>query len=637
MFTPTTTQEKRYVSLDSLTRLSCVRSPKGTGKTELVSHIVNHELGANEKALILVHRVSLSLNTAGRIGGTQYQESPEAINNSRVLHLCVNSLVHLEPTSWDSVGVVVIDELEQVLRHISGDTCKRTRNTIRAKLEYVLCKARRVLILDADLTDGGVKLVQEVAGISPEDTETVLNTFQVRGKQYFELPDMPTVVGLAQHHLDKGERVVVLCNTKRGAEGVFKDLGGEGLLVTKDTSGDPQQQEFLTYPNDHVEKYNLIVGSPSITTGLSIDVPIDAVFLVANRFDGLNDDDLRQALARVRNPKWGYFFIEQPKHGRVPSLEAVVTTATNQAIKHNRPHTIDLETGVPVLNLTPQESSWFEYDCHQLYQHTLSVSALRTLFIRGLEAEGCVVVLDWFGTAPNKNAVRALEALREVGRTRELDDVLSDPSSPLYERIQGFYGTNAPTKQQVERYLNDDLEAKREEFYLTFAAPLYHLESEDKVEQAHEPDGHEPRCLVETRNLRLEILELVSGGDIEALLTGTQVLTESGLKTRGLGPWLNRNKGRVTKLLGLNPEKQLCRFVSRVLDQIGLGFEEKQCGARNGTTIQGVRLKRGERYYTVMGYQQAAHSIKLGLWEYVPYGHQPKEYLDDDEVFKNWF
>ncbi len=644
--TPTTTQEKRYVSLDNLTRLSCVRSPKGTGKTGLVSHIVNNELGPNEKALILVHRVSLSLSTQGRIGGVQYQDSPEAINNSQVLHLCVNSLVHIDPKAWSNIGVVVIDELEQVLKHMAGDTCKKTRSQIRAKLKYVLTKAKHVLILDSDLTDRGVETIQAVAGIPDEETETVLNTFEVKGKQYFELPDMATVIGLAQRHLDNGERVVILCNTKRGAEGVFKDLvaretallGSEGLLITKDTSGNPEQKAFLTSPNEYVEKYNLIVGSPSITTGISIDVPIDAVFLVAYRFDGLDDNDLRQALGRVRNPKWGYFFIEQPRHGRAPDIESVVEAATRQAVKRNVPHTIDIETGVETLELSPTERAWFKNDCAQTYEHMLSVSSLRDNFVSGLEAEGSVVVFNHFGSSPSKYAVKALEGLREYRRTKDIETVLNNPCCPLYERIQGFYGTDSELiQEQVERYLKGGLEERREQFYLTFVAPLSHLESEDKLEKAHETDGFNPRRLVETRSLRLEILEVVSGGHVEALLTGNQVLTEQVLKDRGLGRWLTRNKGKVAELLGLKPEKQLCRFVSRVLDQIGLGFEGKVCKARTGTTIQGVSLKRDDRYYTVTGYQQAEHSIKPGLWEYVPYGHQPKEYLDEDEVFKNWF
>jgi Origin of replication binding protein len=634
--TPTTTQEKEYVSLDKLSRLSCVRSPKGTGKTELITHIVNNELGSDEKALILVHRVALSLNTRGRVGGTQYEESSEAVNNSQVLHLCVNSLVHLEPRAWNNIGVVVIDELEQVLKHIAGDTCKRTRNQIRAKLQYVLTKAKRVLILDADLTDRGVETIQAVAGIPNEETETVLNTFEVKGKQYFELPDMTTVVGLAQQHLDNGERVVILCNTRKGAEAVFKDLGSEGLLVTKDTSGNPEQKDFLTSPNTYVEKYNLIVGSPSITTGLSIDKPIDAVFLVANRFDGLDDNDLRQALGRVRNPKRGYFFIEQPKHGTVaPDIETVVEAATRQAIKRNVPHMIDPETGIERLELSPTDLAWFKNDCAQAYEKTLSVRDLRNNFVRGLEAEGCTVVFDYFGPCPTREAVRALEDLREYRKTKEIESVFNDPYSPLYERIQGFYGTSELTREQVERYLNKDLEAKREQFYLTLVAHLYHLEAEDKLEKAHEADGFKPRRLVETRNLRLEILELVSGGDTEALLTGNQVITEQVLKDRGLGGWLTRNKNKVTELLGLNPEKQLCRFVSRVLDQIGLGFEGKRC--KSDKTVCGVALKRDTYFYSVTGYQQAVHSIKSGLWEYVPYGQQPKEYLEEDEVFKNWF
>jgi len=635
---PTTTQEKRYVSLDKLSRLSCVRSPKGTGKTELITHIVNNELGSDEKALILVHRVALSLNTRGRVGGTHYEESSEAVNNSQVLHLCVNSLVHLEPRAWNNIGVVVIDELEQVLKHIAGDTCKRTRNQIRAKLQYVLTKAKRVLILDADLTDRGVETIQAVAGIPNEETETVLNTFEVKGKQYFELPDMTTVVGLAQQHLDNGERVVILCNTRKGAEAVFKDLGSEGLLVTKDTSGNPEQKDFLTSPNTYVEKYNLIVGSPSITTGLSIDKPIDAVFLVANRFDGLDDNDLRQALGRVRNPKRGYFFIEQPKHGTVaPDIESVVEAATRQAIKRNVPHTIDPETGIERLELSPTDLAWFKNDCAQEYEKTLSVRDLRNNFVRGLEAEGCTVIFDYFGPCPTREAVRALEDLREYRKTKEIESVFNDPYSPLCERIQGFYGTSELTREQVERYLNKDLEAKREQFYLTFAAPLYHLETEDKLEKAHEADGFKPRRLVETRNLRLEVLKVVSGGHVEALLTGNQVLTEQVLKATGLEVWLNRNKTKVTEVLGLKPERQLCRFVGRVLDQIGLGFEGKQCGARHGTTLKGVDLKRGEYFYLVSNYQQTVHSIKSGLWEYVPYGHQPKEYLEDDEVYENLF
>jgi hypothetical protein len=638
MFTPTTVQEKRYVSLENLTRLSCVRSPKGTGKTELINHIANNELGEEAKALILTHRVSLSLNTQGRIGGNQYQESPEAINNSQVLHLCINSLVHLNPQDWKSIGVVVIDELEQVLNHISGDTCRRTRNQIKAKLKYVLTKAKRILVLDADLTDRGVGLVQAIAEVGPQDTELVLNTFQIPGKQYLELPDLPKVVGLAQHLLDKGERIVVLCNTKRGAEAMFKDLGGVGLLVTRDTSNKPKQREFLQAPNTHIEKYNLVVGSPSISTGISIDKEIDAVFLVAHRFDGLNDRDLRQALGRVRNPKRGYFYIEQPKHGRAPDIEAVVASATNMAIKLNAPHTIDLETGAPLLNLSAQDSAWFEYDCHQHHQHTLSVSDLKTNFVKGLaEEEGCTVILGWFDTAPAKESVKALEGLREFNRTKDTERVLEDSSSPLYQRIQGFYGHEKElTQEQVERYLEGGLETKQEQFYLTFAAPLFHLESEDKIELAFKDNTNfKQRFLVETRELRIELLGLLFG---EGNSPDNQIVTETVLKGRGLGGWLKKNKTRVSKCLGINTNKEsLCQFLGRVLDQLGLDFKVKQCKTRSGQTIGGVELIRGDRYYTVSGFDEALKRSQPSRWEYVPYGHQPKEYLDDEETYKNWF
>jgi hypothetical protein len=300
------------------------------------------------------------------------------------------------------------------------------------------------------------------------------------------------------------------------------------------------------------------------------------------------------------------------------------------------PHKIDSETGIEQLELSTGALAWFNNDCAQAYEKTLSVSDLHNNFVKGLVAEGSTVIFDYFGSSPSKDAVRALEVLRELRRAEEVKTVLDDPCCPLYARIQGLYGTDTElTQEQVERYLKGGLEEKREQFYLTFEAPLYHLDAEDKLEKAHEEGSCKPRYLVETRQLRLELLETISGGVVEALLFGDSILTEAVLNDRGLGVWLTRNRIKVTELLGLKPERQLCRFVSRVLDQIGLGFEGKRCGSDK--TIGGVSLKRGERYYTVFGHQQTKHSIESGLWEYVPYGQQPKEYLEDDEVFKNWF
>jgi len=91
--------------------------------------------------------------------------------------ICLDSMSKLTPAN-DKYQVILIDECEQVLRHLVGATVRPVRRAVFKRLEHYLRQAEQVVLLDADLGMITLTLLDNMKWKPDTRIRFVINTVQ---------------------------------------------------------------------------------------------------------------------------------------------------------------------------------------------------------------------------------------------------------------------------------------------------------------------------------------------------------------------------------------------------------------------------------------------------------------------------
>ncbi|EKS33882.1 plasmid replication protein, CyRepA1 family [Afipia clevelandensis] len=299
-----------------------IKSPKGTGKTELLKH----ELQDDKKSTLLIgHRTALIRQSCDRLGLQCYLDFTGALQEKR-LGVCVDSLHrlkwldHITPYQMQQkenlFERIIIDESEQVLSHFLSDTIDATT---RHDLFEIFCAqlrhAKTIIALDADLGwltfETLSKLAQPRQGTGFKESTLVLNDRKTAAPlQMFESREH--MIGDLKQAVADGKRVFVTSNSKKLVSSLHEGLkettevGVRSILVTSDTTSDEGVKAFIADPAKLALDYDAILTSPSLGTGVDITFPgreakIDVVYGFFEA--GITTHfDFDQQIWRVRHP-----------------------------------------------------------------------------------------------------------------------------------------------------------------------------------------------------------------------------------------------------------------------------------------------------------------------------------------------
>lgn len=292
-----------------------VKSPKGTGKTELLQHICADLVKRKDRTLLLGHRVFLMKNIAERLNMDCYHGmSVDEIRGSDELALCMNSLTKID-TNDEPYDTLIIDESEQVLRHLISNTMRTTRPIVVSNLFWVLKNAKRVICLDADLTDElTIYLLQTIRGDPITDNNVaIINNYVFAGRSTVMYQDGWHLFSEMIADAQRGVRCYVASNNKQRLNviaAILEQSNIPHLNVNADTNDedsplfDPRCPSFILDPTTESINYQVVLASPTAQTGISLDeVDGKACF---DRVYGFFDNnigtfqDIDQALSRVR-------------------------------------------------------------------------------------------------------------------------------------------------------------------------------------------------------------------------------------------------------------------------------------------------------------------------------------------------
>lgn len=296
-FVPNHVFDRRYIGdlpIPAGAKLIGVKSPKGSGKTYMLRKMVDDAFAANRKVLLLTHRVQLGQSICNSIGLPWVTELRE-FGGYQGMGLCVDSLhkdsqARFNAEDWSN-ALVIIDEAEQVFWHalVAQTEIKNHRPEVLSNLktlfQSVLLSAEgQIIALDADLALAP-GFVREMAGLSMLQPWIAVN--QAKPQPY-------RVVNYDQHRpidwyadlcnaVEAGEKVFVFTQSQK-VDAVFSacnmaaDLqarypGKRILVIDSETVADPEHPAYggVEKLGTLVLEYDIIIATPTIETGVSID------------------------------------------------------------------------------------------------------------------------------------------------------------------------------------------------------------------------------------------------------------------------------------------------------------------------------------------------------------------------------
>lgn len=318
-----------------------VKSAKGTGKTTALKTLVAKAKTRNQSVLLITHRIQLGKFICEQIGvqwGVTRQGSRSSLSIVEVERgageknyplfsftqscgLCVDSIWKLNPEEWQG-AIVILDEVEQSLWHLlNSNTCKDKRVKVlqifQNLISTVLTTGGLLIAQDADLSDISLEYLQGLAGIQLTPW-VLLNQWQPeRGWDvtFYDAPNPTPLIQQLEIDLLAGRKCYVTTDSRSGrysCETIERYLRErlaklrrefpQSLVVSSRTTNTPGHEavDFVADINQKVTEYETVFVTPSLGTGVSIDVQhFDRVYGI---FQGvIPDSEARQALARVRD------------------------------------------------------------------------------------------------------------------------------------------------------------------------------------------------------------------------------------------------------------------------------------------------------------------------------------------------
>jgi len=297
---------QRYLDIeidpdDQYPNIVVIRSAKGTGKTQWLAEAAK----CYPRVLSVGHRVSLVRQSAARLNLTPYYEDGKWITNAPRVATTIHSLDKIETDA--PYDLVIIDEIEQVLKAIVNDRNLKSRkvSAVGALMEH-LRKARLIILADADVGEATLTFINTAFPDQP--IAYVENEYAHRAIDHLVL--LPSPEDVLQKSLEWYEtnawKIALACNTRADADRAelfYRQYapGARILKITAETS--ENNNETLERINDILKDVDVFIYSPSVGTGVSIDVGGFALFGIARNGVGVGDvDDFRQQLGRIRNP-----------------------------------------------------------------------------------------------------------------------------------------------------------------------------------------------------------------------------------------------------------------------------------------------------------------------------------------------
>ena len=312
-------------------QLILLRAPKGAGKTEAIAEAIAQHQYKGGKTISLTHRRTLNNEQAKRFSlmNMNDREADEFEGVFGII-LCKDSLLKVARGEEDIESLhgawLLLDEADQSLWHLLNANTEVSKKRpailqrLREIVEYIIATRGKIILASADLNDITVAFYKKLIGHRVETLAIVTDDQRIKKTKlynYTETNPGHLVADLEKHILNGGRAFICLSGQKTRSTWGTQTLEAHLLkLNPRRSDGTPLRilridQETLADPNhpaygctDSLNElllyYDIVIVSPTIETGVSIDIKghFDSVWAIAYGIQ--TENSVRQSLRRVR-------------------------------------------------------------------------------------------------------------------------------------------------------------------------------------------------------------------------------------------------------------------------------------------------------------------------------------------------
>lgn len=308
------TLSEAHVDLYGTTALT---ASMGEGKTQKIGAPWVAEARKHGTVMAICHRVTLVDELSIRLDLPHYQTaSPDDIQAAGGVAVCLPSILsRLVAGVLPLPDFVVIDEVAQVLQFLESKECCRANGgnaqDVFNALVAIIRNAKGVLAMDAGLDDRTINFLRHCRG----DALTVIRMTPkaVAKKARIYTSANPRgddirakILDDIRRELHGGGKVFVACDSAKTALDVGAVVTSDGfnvLTVTATTKDKPEVAAFLKSADKESRRYDAVIVSPAVTSGISIEHKGDPHFTLG-AFIGsghsITPADALQQINRVR-------------------------------------------------------------------------------------------------------------------------------------------------------------------------------------------------------------------------------------------------------------------------------------------------------------------------------------------------
>jgi hypothetical protein len=313
----------------SKANLVFIKSPKGSGKTKFFSQYLQ-SMSKHKRVLAMVHRRSLAKSLASNLDLICYLDNGD-FQDEYVIS--VDSLTKFDIEKDLPYDILILDESEQVFRHLLSETTEKNRGKIFRVLVWLIQKARQIVCADADLTSEltGHLISKLRSSFEQDRIISVVNEWNsgraiqvYESKQHLLAELMAAIADGKRVYVPVGE--LALANSITSIIDAIRGPDGKPISVLKltgETSDDDESLAFFNNPNEETPKYQVLIATSTLSTGVSIDVEwFDAVYGLFDR-SVYTYQDCDQAISRVRKCDTVKIWIHRGVKARFGSEQAI--------------------------------------------------------------------------------------------------------------------------------------------------------------------------------------------------------------------------------------------------------------------------------------------------------------------------
>jgi len=410
LFTEVDIYTRRYIQpIPQQDGVTLIRSPKATGKTYQLQHVVAEYKAQRKSVLLIGHRVQLLKSMAKKLELEFYKEQTHGGSISPAHYaICINSLPRISALQ-KPYDVVILDESEQVLQHLVGGTLSKEKRKHIVNLFYKhIQDAKAVYCLDADLGELTAEAIRDLRG-ADDSYYAVLNEYTAGGSiKLYE--SRKNIISAAHEAIRATGPVIVISNSKKHHEAirttypVFITSNSKKYIdelsvqlkqdeisffkITSENSETSEVEHFIDDIDKNIKNYRVILATPAIGTGVDIQARFAHVFGIFEA--NVNTHyDFDQQLWRVRNPDEVSVYIA-PQTFQQPTEQDTIKQSMldNYERTNDRLGYIDHGEGKP---------EWYgrllNMYCHVQALQNISKNHLRDNFVSLKQSHGCQI--EW--------------------------------------------------------------------------------------------------------------------------------------------------------------------------------------------------------------------------------------------------